>query len=297
LSLYNHDSLFFLIDGLDEFGGPYLGILNTLFKLKAGSNVKICLSSRPETALVNRLGTLPSICLQAVNCRDIESFVRGNLQPHQDVANDKIISAVVDRSEGIFLWAVLVCKSLVSGYDAGDAEEVIQQRLDATPADLEALFTHMFHNIEDVHRDSLSVYFGLLKLGEASVALVTVVLHDKPFDTLQQYSDECRLVKHRVLAQSKGLIELNERGDFQFDLEWAFVDVSSGRIRSDFLQEAERKNLDRYERMDLRWVHRSAYGCILDSSSHDLAASLVKVCIPMVGTTTTGTLLERGFQA
>jgi hypothetical protein len=275
LSLYNHDSLFFLTDGLDEFGGPYLGILNTLFKLKAGSNVKICLSSRPETALVNRLGTLPSICLQAVNCRDIESFVRGNLQPHQDVANDKIISAVVDRSEGIFLWAVLVCKSLVSGYDAGDAEEVIQQRLDATPADLEALFTHMFHNIEDVHRDSLSVYFGLLKLGEASVALVTVVLHDKPFDTLQQYSDECRLVKHRVLAQSKGLIELNERGDFQFDLEWAFVDVSSGRIRSDFLQEAERKNLDRYERMDLRWVHRSAYDCILDSSSHDLAASLL----------------------
>jgi hypothetical protein len=58
-------------------------------------------------------------------------------------------------------------------------------------------------------------------------------------------------------------------------LEWAFVDITSGKIRSDFLQEAERKILDRYERMDLRWVHRSAYDCILDSSFHDLAASLL----------------------
>jgi hypothetical protein len=275
LSLYGNDSLFLLIDGLDEFEGPYLRMLDTLFKLQSGPNVKICLSSRPETALVKRLGAFPSLCLQDINRRDIESFVRRTLKPHQDVANDEIIFDVVDRSEGIFLWAALVCKSLVSGYDAGDDEKVIQQRLNATPAGLKALITHMFHNIEDVHRDSLSVYFGLLKFGEASVALVTVVLHGKPFDTLQQYSDECRLMKHRILAQSKGLIELNERGDFQSDLEWAFVDVSSGKIRSDFLQEAERKNLDRYERMDLRWVHRSAYDCILDSSSHDLAASLL----------------------
>jgi hypothetical protein len=210
LSLYNNDSLFLLIDGLDEFEGPYLRMLDTLFKLNSGPNVKICLSSRPETALVKRLGSFPSLCLQDINRRDISSFVRKSLQPHQDVANDRITFAVVNRSEGIFLWAVLVCKSLLSGYDAGDDEEVIQRRPDATPAGLEALFTHMFENIEDVHRDSLSVYFGLLKLGKASVALVTVVLHGKPFETLQQYSDECRLMKHRILAQSKGLIELGE---------------------------------------------------------------------------------------
>jgi hypothetical protein len=208
LSLYNHDSLFFLIDGLDEFEGPYLRMLDTLLKLKAGSHVKFCLSSRPETALVKKLGSFPPLCLQDINRRDIESFVRRTLQPYQYVANDEIVTTVVNRSEDIFLWAVLVCKSLVSGYDAGDDAEVIERRLDATPVGLEALSTRMFHKIEDVHHDSLSVYFGLLKLGEASVALVTVVLHDKPFKTLQQYSNECRLMKHRILAQSKGLIEL-----------------------------------------------------------------------------------------
>jgi hypothetical protein len=281
LTLYSHDSLFILIDGLDEFEGPYLRMLDTLFKLKAGSNVKICLSSRPEIALVRRLGHFPSLCLQDINRRDIESFVRRSLQPYQDVAKDAIISAVVDRSEGIFLWAVLVCKSLVSGYDAGDDKAVIQRRLDATLAGLEALFTHMFHNIEEVHRDSLSVYFGLLKLGEASVALVTVVLHSKPFETLQQYSQECRSMRHRILAQSKGLIELKEMKDDPeikddpIDLRWSFVDISSGQPRRDFLQEAECKDVVRYEDMNLRWVHRSAYDCILHSSSHDLAESLI----------------------
>jgi len=34
--------------------------------------------------------------------------------------NRKVVYSVGSRSEGIFLWAVLVCKSLVSGYDAGD---------------------------------------------------------------------------------------------------------------------------------------------------------------------------------
>jgi hypothetical protein len=275
LSLYGNDSLFLLIDGLDEFEGPYLRMLDTLFKLKSGPNVKICLSSRPETALVKRLGAFPSLCLQDINRRDIESFVRRTLKPHQDVANDEIIFDVVGRSEGIFLWAALVCKSLVSGYDAGDDEEVIQQRLDATPAGLEALFAHMFHNIEDVHRDSLSVYFGLLKFGEASVALVTVVLHGEPFETLQQYSHECRSMRHRILAQSKGLIELEETKDDQIDLRWSFVDVSSGQLRRDFLQEAECKDVVRYENMALRWVHRSAYDCILNSSFHDLAVSLI----------------------
>lgn len=274
LSLYSDDSLFFLVDGLDEFEGSYLRILDTLFKLNSGPNIKICLSSRPETALVKRLSSFPSLRLQDLNWGDINSFVKQALQ-HQDAANDEIVYDVVHRSEGIFLWAVLVCKSLVTGFEAGDDEKTIQRRLDAIPTGLESLFIHMFQNIDDVHRDSLSVYFGLLKLGEASVALATIVLRNKPFETLQQYFDECCPTRHRIIAQSKGLIEVDESYDDVVDLRWAFADLPSGQIRKKFLDEATCKDFRRYESMSLRWVHRSAYDCIIDISSPNPAAYLL----------------------
>lgn len=279
LSLYDQDRLFILIDGLDEFEGQYIRLLNTLFKLRSGSNIKFCFSSRPETALVKRLASFPSIRLQDVNFRDIDTFVKQTLEPYKglDTTNDGIALTVGSQSEGIFLWAVLVCKSLVSGYEAGDDKNTIRQRLDATPKGLEPLFSHMFSNTEDVHRESLSVYFSLLKWDVTSVALVAVLLHSEPFETLQQYADECRLMKHRIVSQSKGLIEIGDH-DWQRDQpdesRWALVHPSTGQSRTDFVRASECSDLARYHSITLQWVHRSAYDCIMNNSSHDLAASL-----------------------
>jgi hypothetical protein len=280
LSLYDQDHIFILIDGLDKFEGQYMRLLDTLFKLKSGSNIKFCFSSRPETALVKRLALFPSIRLQDVNFRDIDTFVRRSLEPYQDqdMTNDNVISKLVFQSEGIFLWAVLVCKSLVSGYDAGDDKDTIQRRIDATPRGLEPLFTHMFSNTEDVHRESLSAYFSLLKWDVSSVSLVTILLRDKPFETLQQHADESPLMQHRIVSQSKGLIELGG-GDWQRDrlddLRWALVHPSTGQSRTDFVHASECSDLARYHSITLRWVHRSAYDCILNSPSRHLAISLL----------------------
>jgi hypothetical protein len=279
LPKYHQDRLFFLIDGLDEFEGQYLRLLDTLFKLQSGTNVKTCFSSRPEAALIKRLASFPSICLQDINYRDISLFVKQSLEPHrnQDTADDGIVADVESRSEGIFSWAALVCKSLVSGYEAGDDKATIQRRLNSTPAGLEALFSHMFSNVEDVHRESLSVYFSLLKWNVASVALVTVLLHKEPFETLQQYGNECQLVKHRILVQSKGLVELDDyrwHRDRADDLRWALVLLTTGQIRTDFVHASELTDPNQYHDIRLEWVHRSAYDCIMNSPSRDLASSL-----------------------
>jgi len=134
----------------------------------------------------------------------------------------------------------------------------------------------MFSNIEDVHRESLSVYFSLLRWKLATVALATV-LPNKPFETLQQNADVCRLMKHRIMSQSKGLIEV-EDNEWEYhkpgDSRWALVDMSTGKSRTDFVHESELTDLARYDAMSLRWVHCSAYDCILNSPNHDLTASL-----------------------
>lgn len=279
LSLYGQDRLFILIDGLDEFEGQYMRLLDTLFKLKSGSNIKFCFSSRPEAALVKRLASFPSIRLQDVNFRDIDTFVKQTLEPYKglDTTNDDIALTVGSQSEGIFLWAVLVCRSLVSGYEAGDDKDTIQRRLDAIPKGLEPLFSHMFSSIEDVHRDSLSVYFSLLKWGVNYVALATMLLHGKPFETLQRYADECRLMKHRIVSQSKGLIEINDHDwqrDRPNDFRWALVHPSTGQSRTDFVHASECLDLAQHHSIMLQWVHRSAYDCIMNSPSHGLVISL-----------------------
>jgi hypothetical protein len=275
LPMYRHDRLFFLVDGLDEFEGQYLRLLDTLFKLQTGMNIKLCLSSRPETALVKRLASFPSIRLQDINSRDINHFVKQSLGPYQSqgTTDEDIIFTVESRSEGIFLWAVLVCKSLVSGYEAGDDEGTIRRRLNATPTGLESLFSYMFSNIEDVHRESLSVYFSLLKWNVASVAIATVLLHKTPFETLQQYGTECPLMQHRILAQSKGLIELGNFAD-PVDSRWALLHISTGQKRTEPVLESEYDDLTRYDTIALQWIHRSAYDCLLNSPSGGLAVSL-----------------------
>jgi hypothetical protein len=275
LSQYRNDRLFFLIDGIDEYEGQYMRLLDTLLQIQSGPNIKLCLSSRPEAALVRRLASFPSIRLQDVNFRDMDTFVGRSLEPFRDDANEGVVSDVVNRSQGVFLWAVLVCKSLVTGYEAGDDEDTIQRRLNAIPSGIEPLLSHMFSNIEDVHRESLSVYFSLLKWGVASVALVTILLRGKPFDTLQQYAYECRSMKHRILAQSKGLIELDEsycRRDYASS--WALLDISTGLVRTDVVPETECEGLTNYGDVILQWIHRSAYDCVSHDPFHDTVAML-----------------------
>ncbi|GAB7335864.1 hypothetical protein MBLNU13_g08126t1 [Cladosporium sp. NU13] len=113
-------------------------------------------------------------------------------------------------------------------------------------------------------------------LQKSSIALATVLLN-KPFATLQQYADECRLMKHRIISKSKGLIELEDddwRHHKPEDSRWALVDMSTEKSRTDFIHESELTDLARYDTILLRWVHRSAYDCIMNSPNHDLATSL-----------------------
>ncbi|GAB7335865.1 hypothetical protein MBLNU13_g08126t2 [Cladosporium sp. NU13] len=121
-----------------------------------------------------------------------------------------------------------------------------------------------------------SSLMSFIESDKRSIALATVLLN-KPFATLQQYADECRLMKHRIISKSKGLIELEDddwRHHKPEDSRWALVDMSTEKSRTDFIHESELTDLARYDTILLRWVHRSAYDCIMNSPNHDLATSL-----------------------
>jgi hypothetical protein len=286
LSLFREDRIFLLIDGLDEFEGKYAALVTLLLSLQDKSSAKLCLSSRPETALTRQLASFPSLRLQDLNYRDIKHFVREELTTCAHVSKDGtdfrlLVDDVTERAEGVFLWAVLVCKSLVSGYEARDDENMIKRRLAAVPAGLEELFAHMFSNIEREHREYLIRCFFLLKWSkqakqEVTLPLITAFVSGGPYSSLEDFRETCNIVKHRVVAQSKGLLELREAEGVdglanihlrEFGL-CILKDMSSGKPYYRSVRLSNSDLLLELELSSLGWVHRSAYDCILGDSSN-----------------------------
>ena len=291
LSHFSEDRIFVLIDGLDEFEGSHTALTTLILGLQNGSHSKFCLSSRPETALTRQLACFPSLRLQDLNYGDIESFVHGQLKSYENVYGDpwrfrEVIRDVSSRAEGIFLWAALVCKSLVSGFESKDDTNMIRQRLETMPAGLEALFALMFSNIDREHREHLSKCFFLLKwssandngaISDVSVPVVTAFLSASPHQSLADFVQDCRLVEHRVIAQARGLLELYQPEMSMFDTSRPDLQKFGLCILSDALSgepgyrsiRQESSVTEMYPTACIRWVHRSAYDYITgDHSGH-----------------------------
>jgi hypothetical protein len=255
--------------------------------LQSGSSIKLCVSSRPETTFANKLETFPSISLQDLNYHDIQRYVAKQFEPLGNFKAD-LIRDVTFQAEGIFLWAVLVCQSLVAGHEAGDDEETMAKRLSIVPSGLEDLFDSMFSKIDELHRKDLSVYFALLRWRKVmlldnpsadidmSVALVERMLYRTPFESLQQFVDACKNTHRRIVAQSKGLIQV-VRDDLPETCQgWAFKDIATSSARHQFLDEADSENMYECNQSRLQWIHRSAHDCILGDSSGFLTSDMVQ---------------------
>ncbi|KAK6859128.1 hypothetical protein PG995_004981 [Apiospora arundinis] len=136
------------VDGLDEFDGNYVELVNLIFELQGHKNVKFCVSSRPETQLSNRLSSCKTLRLQDLNFPDIKRFVQLKLSKVEVNHIPRLHNIQDDlawRAQGVFLWAALVTKSLVQGVAAGDDEEILWKRIESTPQGLDELFKSMLH--------------------------------------------------------------------------------------------------------------------------------------------------------
>jgi hypothetical protein len=277
-------AIFLLIDGLDEFEGSYRDLLDGVMILQSGSKIKLCVSSRPETTFANKLETFPSISLQDLNYHDIQRYVAKQFEPLGNVKAD-LIRDVTSQAEGIFLWAVLVCQSLVAGHEAGDDEKTMAKRLSIVPSGLENLFDSMFSKIDQLHRKGLALYFALLRWQESSgfsvsTALVTKILYQTPFKSLQKFLDACKTTHCRIVAQSKGLIQVggyDSMATNQGYISWAFKDIATGSSRHQFLDETDSKSLHACMQSRLQWIHRSAHECIFGDSSGFLTSDMVQL--------------------
>lgn len=153
------------IDGLDEYSGNHLGLIRMLESLVADGSTKICVSSRPWNVFVKNFEERkPHLCLQDLTGSDMTLYVDSSLRSSlsESAASDhitsdridieSIISEIVTRAEGVFLWVYLVVESVLRGLDECDSIATLKQRVLEYPPDLDGFFDTIVSRVDTVYK-------------------------------------------------------------------------------------------------------------------------------------------------
>ncbi|KAI1458952.1 hypothetical protein F4805DRAFT_456345 [Annulohypoxylon moriforme] len=170
---------FFVIDGLDEFqetrdeGYKDLIRLLSSWTTKAPERIKICVSSREHAVFFDYFSEVQGLRLQDLTSDDIYRFVKEKLESNPNFLEmekpedgvNKLVSEVVQKSNGVFLWVALVVKLLDDACDDEDNFQGLERKIDFLPPEVRDLFDELFNSIHESDRDESAQTFTIaLKL-------------------------------------------------------------------------------------------------------------------------------------
>ena len=226
LSVFDHSpkGLCLFIDGLDEYEGNLLQLLRFLTKLRTvGENSetprKIYVSSRPEPIPSQLLEGTPSLSMSEENRRGIRAYVQSimNDMPSK-IAEDPqwrtLCDEIVNRADGVFLWARFALDELVQGFCKGESIDELSVRLESVPDELEGIYTRIIDRMEPQAKNEAFVMLQLscftlrsLLLQEFLVA-VNLTMETESSIRKSIGRSELRIFSRRVPAKVGGLLEI-----------------------------------------------------------------------------------------
>ena len=112
-----HARFCFFIDGLDEYDGDSADIVGVIDSLRAWPEIKLCISSRPWNEFTDAFSrpSDPDLALELLTKSDVIRYVVDTLtsNPHFEKLDREqldLVSEIVKKAQGVFLWVVLVVK-------------------------------------------------------------------------------------------------------------------------------------------------------------------------------------------
>ncbi|KAJ1562122.1 hypothetical protein HK405_015566, partial [Cladochytrium tenue] len=164
-----------VVDALDECGelGRRGDVLN-VFARKCKdlpAFVKMFITSREEPDIVDAFKGLVQCELSATvsqNHEDLRLYARDFLKTHLSTDEAKQLGPelIVQNAEGVFVWAVLACESLVTGSDEIITLQMIQSISARTGASeekkMDEMFLQTFRRIFTTGEDSSSLLFRIM---------------------------------------------------------------------------------------------------------------------------------------
>ncbi|VUC25231.1 unnamed protein product [Clonostachys rosea] len=230
-TLQSRVKLCLFVDGLDEYDGDHYEIAEMFEQFSQSPNVKLCLSSRPLLAFEQAFEGQPSLRLQDLTARDIRYYVKENLYRHKymmalskenpgQVAN--LVSDVVEKARGVFLWVKLVVKSLLRGLSDYNRISDLQRRVEYLPGDLEALYSHMLQMTDPFYHEQASRIFQIYRAAQQQCPSQSTLLNlswadDEDEDLAEKapikplphgnIANRCKAMDARLKSVCAGLLE------------------------------------------------------------------------------------------
>ena len=225
----------FIVDGLDEYEGDPNELSDLFTKPAFSESIKILLSSRPIPACVEAFSSCPKLRLQDMTRDDIALYARDKLGMHPLMkkltvielgASERIVDEITTKAAGVFLWVVLVAKSLLHGLQAYDTLSDLLERLNELPPDLERLYFHMLGSMSPQYRRQGSKVLQLVMRsmethGQYPVTpLQLSFAEDKDYTksikakskalTPEREQWQCESIEGRMRSRCCGLIEVQD---------------------------------------------------------------------------------------
>ncbi|PMD49574.1 uncharacterized protein K444DRAFT_476460, partial [Hyaloscypha bicolor E] len=183
--LYNNNCFCFFIDGLDEYEGTHQEDPKSLVDLLgswtnlAPTTVKICVSSREYNVFMNAFSNEQRISLQNLTRSDMSRYVLDKFR-HMDRKEDQtdLTKAIVENSQGIFLWVTLVVKRIREQMENGVDLNTLHSEIDCLPRELNDLFEYILNSLVDSD----------LKAAYQTFSMVLELKQHKKLLTLLSYS-------------------------------------------------------------------------------------------------------------
>ncbi|KAI1849815.1 hypothetical protein JX266_004764 [Neoarthrinium moseri] len=230
-------ALCLIVDGLDEYEGDALEHFELAKLLKQWSSqpkVKIICSARPHTQFLDTFDLPHRVFhLHELTRNDIRSYVK--VQFASRLPNTKngdlmgafgtIAEEIVGMSDGVFLWARLVVRSLLIGMAHDDSPKALMKRLNDTPRDINTLFRRILDSVDPSVRHRSDQMLSLALDNPFKHDLSAIVYSwiedlddpDFPFNRpckgIGEAEVEKRLsiVRRQLDALTRGLLEIKEQ--------------------------------------------------------------------------------------
>jgi AraC-like DNA-binding protein len=219
----------FFIDGLDEFDGDKSKLLSLLHRLGTYPNIKLCVSSRAWVEFEDAFKQKSNLLLQHRTRRDIRRYVKQNLTLHPAFRElrhgnpayaSKLMDDITSKASGVFLWVVLVVRSLLEGLTEGDRISDLQRRLDDIPGELNDLFKKMLGTLRPALFKHSSQIFQIFRAAKTKPSILTLSFADEedgeycrrrecgPLSAEETYYRAVTMCR-RLNSRCKGLLEVS----------------------------------------------------------------------------------------
>ncbi len=167
--------LCFFIDGLDEFEGDHGKLASLLRGWAACPDVKLCVSSRPDSEVETSIAAPPkqSLRLHEHTYPDMILVAQDEVNRAREHGTSSscrldcmaLIRSAVKKADGVFLWLRLVMRHLVRGIKNAYSAPQLADMLHCIPEDVSAMF-HMILDKLLARQENSRVAITLLSLSD-----------------------------------------------------------------------------------------------------------------------------------